>query len=280
MAERLTKNKVTIFVVCHKPVDVISNDVYKPIHVGRAISKFKNEMSYMIGDDTGDNISEKNPYYCEMTAQYWAWKNYHDSEYIGFCHYRRFFTDTYTNDNIDTFLKNKYDVLMVGPVFRKGGRINFLKNFVCGEDILIFVKVLRKLYPDYYDTFVRYSNDFLDYPLNMIVCKKELFDEYAKWIFDILFECEKYIKLSPYSRGRRIFGYIAEYLMPIYFIHNNYRINRQPYYLLEKKMTNGHYTIKSRIARIVLKTIYYSSRSQFYYDEGIELGLKTDGIVI
>ena len=43
-----------------------------------------------IPDNTGDNISAKNPNYCELTALYWAWKNL-DCEYIGLCHYRRYF---------------------------------------------------------------------------------------------------------------------------------------------------------------------------------------------
>ena len=67
--------KVTILVACHKPDNAFKNDVYTPIHVGRAISKWREEMADMIGDDTGDNISSKNPFYCELTAQYWAWKN-------------------------------------------------------------------------------------------------------------------------------------------------------------------------------------------------------------
>ena len=40
-------------------------------------------------DDEGDNISQKNKTYCELTAQYWAWKN-EDADYYGFFHYRRY----------------------------------------------------------------------------------------------------------------------------------------------------------------------------------------------
>ena len=273
------KNKITIFIACHKPVDVISNDVYKPIHVGRSISKYKEEMAAMIGDDTGDNISAKNPYYSEMTAQYWAWKNYHNTEYIGFCHYRRLFKDTFTNENIESFFV-KEDVLMIGPELRIHNRMNYLKSFVCGEDIVIFVEVLKKLYPNYYQTFLRYSNDFLDYPLNMLICKKTLFDEYAHWIFSILFECEKHIKLSPYSRGRRVFGYIAEFLMPVFFIHNKYRIKCMPKYLTEKKKTVS-FPLKNRLATCLLRMIYYSYlNSDLTFTTSINLGLKNDGIHI
>ncbi|MBQ4406169.1 MAG: DUF4422 domain-containing protein [Bacteroidales bacterium] len=274
------KQKITIFVACHKPVDVISNDVYKPIHVGRSISKYRDEMSYMIGDDTGDNISEKNPYYSEMTAQYWAWKNYHDTEYIGFCHYRRFFKNTFTNNNIDKILKGN-DVIMVGPSLRIHNRINYLKNFVCGEDIMIFVEVLSKLYPDYYYTLLKYSNNFIDYPLNMFICKKTVFDKYAQWIFNILFECEKYIKLSPYSRGRRVFGYISEFLMPVYFMHNNYKIVNSPYYLPEKKIII-RFDFIHQFAYYFLRTLYcrFSQCPDSLYDIAIKLGLKNDGILI
>ena len=98
-------SKIKILVACHKPCDVISNDVYMPIHVGRAVSKYKDEMAHMTGDDTGDNISEKNPYYSELTALYWAWKNLRDVEYIGLCHYRRLFGVDFTSEYRQFFLR-------------------------------------------------------------------------------------------------------------------------------------------------------------------------------
>ena len=71
----MNQQKIKILVASHKPDTVYKDDIYTPIHVGRSVSKFKSEMGHLLGDNTGNNISEKNPYYCELTAQYWAWKN-------------------------------------------------------------------------------------------------------------------------------------------------------------------------------------------------------------
>ena len=87
-------DKIKILVACHKPGEVYQNEVYVPIQAGRALYKGIKELEWMEGDDTGDNISNKNTKYSEMTVQYWAWKNLKDVEYIGFCHYRRYFDFT------------------------------------------------------------------------------------------------------------------------------------------------------------------------------------------
>lgn len=79
---------IKILVAYHKPSPLIASDIFLPIHVGKKLSNVELNIQ---GDDSGDNISEKNGIYCEMTALYWAWKNL-DADYIGLCHYRRFFT--------------------------------------------------------------------------------------------------------------------------------------------------------------------------------------------
>ena len=66
------QNKVKILVAIHKPDKVYGDKVYMPIQVGKSLSEFN--LGFQ-GDNTGDNISEMNSMFCELTAHYWAWKN-------------------------------------------------------------------------------------------------------------------------------------------------------------------------------------------------------------
>lgn len=79
---------IKIFASAHKPVDLFDCDAIQPVQVGCALGN--DRFPWAWHDDDGDNISDQNPMYCELTAQYWAWKNI-DADYYGFCHYRRYF---------------------------------------------------------------------------------------------------------------------------------------------------------------------------------------------
>lgn len=97
---------IKIFVGYHKPYQLLDSNIFIPIHLGRAVAlekakdgkSSKKDVEWLesntIGDDTGDNISDKNRYYCELTGIYWIWKHYKeigDPKYVGFMHYRRHF---------------------------------------------------------------------------------------------------------------------------------------------------------------------------------------------
>ncbi len=78
---------IKLFVCCHRPEKVPKHPLLYPIQVGAALSEVR--FPEFLYDDTGENISEKNRSYCELTAQYWAWKNVR-ADYYGFFHYRRY----------------------------------------------------------------------------------------------------------------------------------------------------------------------------------------------
>ena len=78
--------KIFAFYYKNTPV-LIHDDTYYPVMAGNLFVESKN----IQGDDTGDNISDKNRYYSELTGIYWAWKN-RKEDIVGCCHYRRYFT--------------------------------------------------------------------------------------------------------------------------------------------------------------------------------------------
>ena len=91
-------NKVKIIVATHKKYKMPDDEIYLPLHVG---CEGKEKLGYQL-DNSGENISNKNATFCELTGLYWAWKNL-DAEYIGLCHYRRYFTC----ENIKTLNEDK-----------------------------------------------------------------------------------------------------------------------------------------------------------------------------
>ena len=78
---------IKLFVCCHRPCEVPGHPLLVPLQVGAALAD--GHFAGFVHDDTGDNISHKNRSYCELTGQYWAWKNA-EADYYGFFHYRRY----------------------------------------------------------------------------------------------------------------------------------------------------------------------------------------------
>jgi len=119
---------IKIFVAYHSNSDIFQDEIYTPIQVGRSLSEL---IPGMVGDNTGDNISNKNKIYSEMTAMYWVWKNCNDLEYIGLCHYRRFYT--FEKDYI-TLLKKKV-IYFISRIFIGPTKPGF--NFINDNGLVI-----------------------------------------------------------------------------------------------------------------------------------------------
>ena len=280
--------KVKIFVATHKPGPIMHDQICTPIHVGRAISRYREEMSDVIGDDTGQNISSKNPSYCEMTAHYWIWKNVKDVEYVGLCHYRRFWGINISEDNID-LLMHDVDVIMVEPSYYIDSVYSYFAKYVGAENMTILSLVMKKRCPDFFETLQSICDGVKFHPFNMLICRKTLFDQYCEWIFSILFECETLIKPAPYTNARRALAYMAEMLTGVYFIHRQMKIKAVPYYKIdgnqkclilhseeEKQMMVKYETLlRNELSNKVLE-----DRKEKFSNPAILLGLKNDGIIV
>lgn len=265
-------DKIKILVACHKKADVYSNDVYLPIHVGKALSS---EDLGFIGDNTGDNISIKNRQYCELTAQYWAWKNL-DCEYVGLCHYRRYLASEFSQDNVE-LLMNGADIVLAKSIYFDKSLLAWHKEALTEEDVYIFYNLFKKVYPQFsLDLDKVYLQGNKLNPGNIFLCKKTLFDEFAKWQFDFFFELEKVLRPSGYSRLNRIVGYFGEVMFDIYVSIRNLKVLEMP--LVSMMGKNEHVLDMGWKERIIKNFRFKRFNCSNKWSEAVVTGMKADGI--
>lgn len=222
---------------------VVKNEILTPIRCGAVFDK---RTSDILGDDTGENISHKRSSFCELTTQYWAWKNV-DVDYYGFCHYRRYFSFNLEKLDVDWdgFIKFHYFNEDVQKQLRLND-INHIKTIVKqydlivsytydweltiydqyrgdshrhGNDLDLTLEIIKDIYPEFFDCakdyFFKHKGPSLF--CNMFIMKKDLFFNYSKWLFDILFEFEKRVDTSLLStEGVRAPAHISERLLGVY----------------------------------------------------------------
>ena len=70
----------------HKSISKYQSNYIKYIQAGAELA---DNIFCEITDNRGENISKWNPYYCELTAGYWVYKNDKVNEYVGLYHYSR-----------------------------------------------------------------------------------------------------------------------------------------------------------------------------------------------
>lgn len=208
---------VRIFTMTHKRFDVPNDPLYIPMHVGHAMAK--EDYGYW-GDDTGDNISKLNCYYAELSGVYWVWKNYTEADYVGICHYRRYLT----NESDYAFTEQQYEEILDRYDIVTTKQLELPNSYHYGfgahhkiETLDETGEIIRELYPDYYDNFIRLVHGNKTYFGNIMVAGKKLFDEYAQWLFTILFELQKRIDLTfEDDYHKRVFGFISEFLLLVW----------------------------------------------------------------
>ena len=223
---------IKILVATHKKYNMPSENIYLPIHVG---CEGKEELGYQ-GDNEGDNISLKNPNYCELTGLYWAWKNL-DCDVIGLSHYRRYFTNKSTLE-ISKKKNSKMDLILTEAEIKKllsksdiivPQKRNYYietiyshyKNAHYIKDLDETKNIISEIYPEYIESFNKIMDGKTLYLYNMFVMKKENFDEYCEWLFNILFELEKRTNISEYDVYQsRIYGFISERLFNVWIYKN------------------------------------------------------------
>lgn len=212
--------KTSLFVISHKKINMANYPDRLAFYVGPHKDELVGPSDYK--DNSGVNINERNYTYCECTAIYWLSKNY-DCDIIGIEHYRRLFYGwnfrPLSIKKTEKLLK-KYDfIVMINWWLTKNNKDQFIASH--GEKMF---KVLEnsfvKLYPEYLPSFNKVMKDHHLSWCNMFITSKKNFNEYTKFLFDILFEIEGNIEIPKDPYQRRIMGFISERILNIYLDHN------------------------------------------------------------
>lgn len=231
---------ITVAVAMHKDYELPNDDIYLPIHVGAELHP--DVLPDLQQDNDGDNISSLNPYFSELTALYWLWKN-NDSDYKGLVHYRRYFA---TSNPLKWLSRNRFDRVLTRPELEKAlDKHNVLlpekrhyiietiashyEHTLHSNQLTITGEVLRDLAPSYLESWERLLHKRSANIFNMMVMDRKSFDAYCAWLFPILFELTKRLDPAQYTPFHaRYPGRISELLLNVWLDSNGIRPGELP----------------------------------------------------
>lgn len=208
--------KVTIYAVTsqgnvHKSTKTYKSKYIKYIQAG---AKLSNSRICDLTDESGESISELNPFYCELTAGYWIFKNDRISDYVGLYHYSRGLD--LDDFEIKKVIKSDIDAVLPFPYITRHEMVT-RTGLIAAEIIL---NAIEKISPDYLQTAERYLMGKIFFAGNIVFSKKKIYCQYYDWMFKILGECIEICKRKSFSLGSRVWGYYGEHLTNIFFIHH------------------------------------------------------------
>ncbi|WP_444643986.1 DUF4422 domain-containing protein [Caproiciproducens sp. R1] len=235
--------EIKILVATHKDYWMPRDKMYLPVRCG--VCRLPDTVTHGFQrDDIGDNISDRNSSFCELTALYWAWKNL-DAEYLGLVHYRRYFAQRLTGEKRSRIADDESVMRMLkrAPVILPCKRHYWIDTnygqYVHAhhaEDLAQTRVILSMKCPEYmlsYDASMKRTSG---HRFNMFVMRHDLLDAYCTWLFEILFELEKSLDISHYSTNdRRVFGFVAERLLDCWIETNHITYTEMPVVNLENQ---------------------------------------------
>lgn len=228
-----------------------------PIEVGAAVRQ-TSSFNYSLLDDSGNNISSSNAYWGELTGLYWIWKNreFLSSDVVGFAHYNKVL-DIKRSDVEKYFDEENGTWIVRDPV--RMVRHDYPKDIIVLED------VLKTKYPESYIAWERifdHEGASQSKQENCVNCEMFFttaseFDNYCRFIFDVLFEVKRRIgevDRPPYHK--RYLAFLGERLLSVY---------------LMQKGENAKHVLISDKANFVVSSLRRLSRT---------LGLRRDSRIV
>ena len=198
-----------------------------PIEVGACK---RNNFLYINRDDTGDNISNENEYYGELSGLYWVWKNvnFKDDDIVGYCHYnkglavsKRTIEKFFKNcTNADSENKSRQRWIALAPVQNR--------NHPIPDELDAIVYILKENYPDYYEEWKKqYDKEgagkgAVCRTCNMFITTAYSMNQYGSFLFEVLGKMRHIVGDKPDAdpNMRRYCAFMGERLLSVYLALN------------------------------------------------------------
>lgn len=187
-----------------------------PIQVGAALTS---QVIAGLQDNQGDNISIKNSIYCELTAGYYIWKN-SCAEYKGLCHYRRIFDIDDVKMKQLLEIREAWDVILPYPSVHYPDISKQHSRYIDETDWDALQQALKETASEYYGKFDHIFQKQFFYNYNMLIARREVFDDYCSFLFSVLGRTEELTNPKGWERSDRFAGYLGENLTTLYFMAN------------------------------------------------------------
>lgn len=188
-----------------------------PLQAGAALT---DKRIAELTDAEGENISEKNAYYNEMTGIYWLWKNT-NWDYSGICHYRRQFESDIVWKYI---LDHEADVILPTPALVYPDLEGYYLNWGERSYYKTMLQVIKEQHSDYYETALWCASHPIFYPNNIFIAQRKILERYCKFAFSVIDEVEERMKYCGGKKQKRC--WLSEHVTTIYFMkhHSDYKI--------------------------------------------------------
>ena len=224
---------IKLFVCCHERQAVPAHPLLRPLQVGAVLAEER--LPGFAHDDEGESISDKNRSYCELTGQYWAWKNVR-ADWYGFFHYRRYLypdpaarrpyivrrepdLDALGYDRFKALIEQYDMILPLGEDMRVPVREHYAGAHRAA-DLALAEELVLRTHPEMGQALDAYLSGTKQYFGNIFIMGRDVFQDYCAWLFPLLavFDAE------AADRPPRVDGYIAERLLGVYAAYRRHEL--------------------------------------------------------
>ena len=243
-------SNIEIYCLSHKYFSLLDKlpEYIKPLGLGNNIYP-----AHWLNDKQGENISHLHEHYGEGTGIYWIWKNklknMNANDWIGTCHYRRFWLNKLYNNKqklnvsslysnllkLDNKIFSRCDSIQIQPTTFKNETIFQQFNKIHGPNILnACINFLEINERDSFSEFL-YGNNLSH---TIFITKVHLFEKYCESLFPWLKKCYEYCIKNDLCKGYN--SRLPAFLM-----------ERYASYWLKKNTKNKEYLSYARIGNLM-----------------------------